>query len=702
MSGPRNGAAPGVEHPGTTWPNTKRDEHQRSGQDEAARRALQGALHLAARGYVLVPVTIRRDADGKKQSTFHHGWSRGGSSDPEVIRDWSAQHSGCSFAVLCGPSGVEVVDLDLAEGGPAWWTSTGLPVPEHVVDTPSGGLHLYYRRRPGDDPARRLVNNAGKVAPGVDGRTVGGLVYAPGSYVLGEEDRPYTARVELPEPHALQETPERVLALWRRSRSTPAATEPGRPAEDRRFIQDEAQTYVDRKARDLVLAAEYGVNVNDTINSAAVVVGHFVPEFWPEDQARAMLRRWVLEGPGARNGWTELDEADRRSIESGLRRGMSEPYARRTAPGSNHLADGVPVLALAPVPVALVGEPVSPFVDLGPFLRGEVVAAVPELGLERARDGLRLLYPGLAHLVMGETEGGKTWLALAHTAAEIAAGRTVAYVHAEETSPAGTIERLRLLGLSDDQIGAGLAFVALEGPLGAGAVEVIAARRPSLVVVDGYNEALTAHGLDIMKPDGPAAFRGRVVAPLARSGAAVVLLDHVVKDEARNGSGYPLGSVHKINAIDGAAFLLETVEAFGRGRRGSASLAVVKDRPGHLRTHGEPDRKWTRKFRLGVMAVDARPGEPFSLVLWPPVPEEEQEQNRAFDEEKVLSAAVKLIRASGAVSQNKIVEAAKINAKKGGQVVRRLIEDGRLQRHPDGIRLPDDRVAGSGSQDQEK
>jgi hypothetical protein len=325
--------------------------------DIAGRRAVQAALRLAARHYVLVPVTVRRDGiTGKKAAEFHRAWSRGGSSDPAVIRDWSVQHPGCSFAILCGPSGVEVVDLDLAGGGPAWWAVNAMPASTVIVDTPSGGQHHYFRR----GPVERVINNAGQVAPGVDARTVGGLVFAPGSYVLGAdgmpEEQPYVARTELPEAGQLPVTPSSVLALWRAAKGAPERSVPaGVPDPTRGFTPDEAAAYVATEARAPLLAAEFGVNVNDTLNRAALVLGHFVPEFWSQDQARDALAGWLLEGPGARNGWVDLDESDARSIDSGLAAGMRTPYSRRIPPGSNPLPviEGV-VQQPAPIPLELL------------------------------------------------------------------------------------------------------------------------------------------------------------------------------------------------------------------------------------------------------------------------------------------------------------------------------------------------------------
>lgn len=205
-----------------------------------------------------------------------------------------------------------------------------------------------------------------------------------------------------------------------------------------------------------------------------------------------------------------------------------------------------------------------------------------------------------------------------------------------------SISRLRLLGVPDGVIGERFRYVSPEGPLTAATVAELAELRASLAVVDGYNEALALHGCDIMKPDGIADFRALVVKPLTATGAAVVVLDHVVKDTDRNGGGYALGSVHKVNAVNGAVFLMESQEAFGKGRRGAARLYVTKDRPGHLRAHGEAT-KVARKFRIGMMSIESSVGEPFGLAWWPPVPEEEREQNDKFDDEKVFVAVKDLV-----------------------------------------------------------
>lgn len=240
-------------------------------------------------------------------------------------------------------------------------------------------------------------------------------------------------------------------------------------------------------------------------------------------------------------------------------------------------------------------------VDLGPYLRGEVVQPQPSIGIRRS-DGLKVIYAGREHSLVGETESGKTWFALACVSAELSAGHYVVYCHYEEGDPGSTIERLLLLGVDRAVIAARLRFVA---PARAARTEWIAPLLdppPTLVIHDGINEAMALHGDEIKDAAGAAAFRRRLVLPFLRVGAASIACDHLAKDrEGRGRDAY--GSVHKGNAIDGARILLENKEPFGRRMRGRSNVFVTKDRPGQLRADGRPAGIPGKTF-IGTLIVD--------------------------------------------------------------------------------------------------
>lgn len=255
-------------------------------------------------------------------------------------------------------------------------------------------------------------------------------------------------------------------------------------------------------------------------------------------------------------------------------------------------------------------------VDLRRWLSGDVERPEPSLGVTRS-DGLRLIYPGREHAVLGETESGKTWFALGCVAAELTAGNHVVYIHYEEGDPGSTIERLGLLGVDPALITGRLRFIAPSRPARTEWVTALLNPPPVLVVHDGVNEAMSLMGADIMAADGAATFRRRLVSPFLRGGAATIACDHLPKErEGRSRDAY--GSVHNGNALDGARFVLENTAPFGRAMRGVSHVFATKDRPGYLRTHGRPTKLPAKTF-IGTLVVDdATNGPDFVMRFYAP------------------------------------------------------------------------------------
>ena len=257
-------------------------------------------------------------------------------------------------------------------------------------------------------------------------------------------------------------------------------------------------------------------------------------------------------------------------------------------------------------------------VDLGPYLRGEIRMPRPSLGMARS-DGQLFIYPGCEHAIVGETESGKTWLALGCAAAEMTARRDVVYIHFEEPNPLSTIERLRLLDVDPQMIAAGLRFVAPTVNLQfASWLEPLLDPPPALVVLDGINEAMSLLGAEIKEADGVALFRRALVTPFLKVGAATIACDHVpmTRDPSRRDA---YGSVHKGNALTGARIALETIDPFGRAMRGVSNVYITKDRPGRLRAHGRVDARAPGKTYFGTLVVDDMIGGPdFMMRLWAP------------------------------------------------------------------------------------
>jgi hypothetical protein len=218
-------------------------------------------------------------------------------------------------------------------------------------------------------------------------------------------------------------------------------------------------------------------------------------------------------------------------------------------------------------------------VDLDAALEG-ITEAKPTI--LRRSDGVCLLYDERIHQVAAEPEACKGWFAVKPAADLIAAGCTVAYIDFEATA-AEIVERFKAFGITEGQIRDRLIYVRPHEPVVAAAFEAVLARNPALVVFDGVTEALTIHGLSLEDNADVARWLELAPRPAVRTGAAVLLIDHVKKDKDSRGR-YAIGAQHKLAGID-VSYGLEVVTPFGRGREGVVKVKVFKDRPGHVRRH---------------------------------------------------------------------------------------------------------------------
>lgn len=228
------------------------------------------------------------------------------------------------------------------------------------------------------------------------------------------------------------------------------------------------------------------------------------------------------------------------------------------------------------------------FSDLTPVLDGTHKPAQPTVGARD--DGIGLFYPGRVNGIQGESEAGKSWVALISCLTEINRGNHVVYLDFED-SEEGVVSRLLLIGANPRDLtqqfhyvrpgttptpAALKAFIARIGDLG-----------PSLIIVDGVTEAMVMLGLELKENTEIAKFGRMLLRPLADTGAAVVPLDHVVKNNESRGR-YALGGVHKLNAVDGVQYMLEAVRPFGINTEGRSRLRIAKDRPAQVRRHALP------------------------------------------------------------------------------------------------------------------
>lgn len=199
-------------------------------------------------------------------------------------------------------------------------------------------------------------------------------------------------------------------------------------------------------------------------------------------------------------------------------------------------------------------------------------------------DGQCLLYAGKINAIFGESESGKTWVALEAVRQQLVQGNKVFYIDFED-SKRGIRGRLKALGVMREQFArfkyanpdGGYNEIAQQALLGS-----IRDFTPDLIVMDGVNAAMNLLGLDLEKNKDATQFSQVVLRPLRLWGAAVLTIDHVTKSKDNRGN-YAIGAQAKRADIDGVAIAVDVSMPFGRGSNGKLNLKITKDRPGFVR-----------------------------------------------------------------------------------------------------------------------
>ena len=202
----------------------------------------------------------------------------------------------------------------------------------------------------------------------------------------------------------------------------------------------------------------------------------------------------------------------------------------------------------------------------------------------RREDGNCLIYSGKINAIFGESESGKTWLALEAIRQELDKNNIVFYIDFED-SARGILNRLKTMRVPTDKF----KFfryanpdTALEPGIGELMRTEIMAYLPTLIVVDGVNAAMNLLGLDLEKNKDATEFSQKVLKPLRVGGAGILTIDHVTKSKDNRGN-YAIGAQAKRADIDGAAFAVSIAMPFGRGIDGALDILCTKDRPGFVR-----------------------------------------------------------------------------------------------------------------------
>ncbi len=226
--------------------------------------------------------------------------------------------------------------------------------------------------------------------------------------------------------------------------------------------------------------------------------------------------------------------------------------------------------------------------DIGAALDGTLEADSADLLLRT--DGLGLIYPGKMHMFQAEPSVGKSWVAF-HLCSEVLAAGGSAVVIDYEDSLRPVLVRMQTVGANHEQLRTRFRYVHPEGPMGAAEIlrlfALVEEMNPDVVVIDGVAESLSRDGLSEDSATDFVQWTDKLPRRLARTGAAVVMLDHVAKDSENRGR-WARGTGAKLAVLDGAAYTLRPAgAAFSKHRAGKVKLTVAKDRPGSVGAPGE-------------------------------------------------------------------------------------------------------------------
>lgn len=259
-------------------------------------------------------------------------------------------------------------------------------------------------------------------------------------------------------------------------------------------------------------------------------------------------------------------------------------------------------------------------VDLTPYLDGSWTPEEP--GLLQRTDGRHLIYPGLVHSFHGESESGKSLVAQHLCAVTVQSGQEVVYLDFE-SGPGPVVGRMLAMGCSAEQLAALFTYVRPEvNPYALSEVDEfkeLLTHRPALVIIDGVTDALAQSGASSKDNDDITKWHRMIPRTISvRTGAAVILIDHVLKDTESRGR-YAIGGTAKMNTLDGAAYSVEISEPIGKGMKGRIVLRVGKDRPGGVRPFCGRWRVSDRTQEAAAVIVDST-GEDgqIRVVVHPP------------------------------------------------------------------------------------
>ena len=285
---------------------------------------LQAALEYAQRGWYVFPVAPRA-----KRPITPNGLDDA-TTDQEVIRKWWTANPNANIGVVCGPSGIVVIDVDTKEGkdGTRAWEEIvrkyGVPK-TLTAKTGGGGRHYIFLAPQGVT----IKNSVNALAEGIDVRAGRGYIVVPPSvHESGNRYEWIEKTSTMPLPPAI------TMMLTEKEIFTPASVI---VADSQKYARAALESEVEN-----VRTAKVGTR-NNTLNVAAFNLGQLVAAgLLDEEEVKRELAKAAIECG------LEVDEI-MPTIGSGLRAGKKHPReVIQLSPSAQTVSDVHTALAFNP------------------------------------------------------------------------------------------------------------------------------------------------------------------------------------------------------------------------------------------------------------------------------------------------------------------------------------------------------------------
>lgn len=238
-------------------------------------------------------------------------------------------------------------------------------------------------------------------------------------------------------------------------------------------------------------------------------------------------------------------------------------------------------------------------VDLARYLDDDSEAGVapPTLVRMEGKNGNALFYEGVLNTVFGLGGHGKTVMMI-HCMAQLLmvddseSAAHVAY-YTYEYPVRSLVAALVAAGVPADRLKERLHVY--QSHIGAPAKMLQQYPDVRLAVIDSTNKAMVAHGQDTDKVGGFGLLNNVMLRPMTDAGIAVVTVDHVTQNAETQDR--PIGTVEKVNAVQGAMYKITCGQEFSRHRSGWSAIQMKKDNPSGT--------AWTKNDHVGYLMVHA-------------------------------------------------------------------------------------------------